>query len=68
MSLGKQAGPRTVLVAVMVVGILVVVVPMAKVDVAKDVAVLVKVSVRVVSSVFVPSQQQIGRPFASPHG
>ena len=45
--LGKQVEPRTVLVAVIVVGTLVTVVATAKEEVATDVEVLVKVEMRV---------------------
>ena len=47
LSLGKQEVPRTVLVAVMVVGTLVTVVATAKVEVAIEVEVLIQVEMRV---------------------
>ena len=47
LSFGKQVVPRTVLVAVMVVGTLVTVVATAKVEVVTEVEVLVHVEVRV---------------------
>ena len=66
--LGKQEGPRTVLVLVTVVGMWVVVVATAKAVVATDVEVVDDVEVSMLSSVVWPSQQHIGRPCTSPHG